>query len=86
MPLDQMKHHEIETEYFESLNLITHFSLMIPSCGTLITFKLTAAGLIREKNLSVACRVWKQMMENGFTFDRGLSETLIYAIKASDAP
>ncbi|KAF9609629.1 hypothetical protein IFM89_017768 [Coptis chinensis] len=31
---------------------------------------------------SMACRLWDQMMENGFTLDRAVSEPLVNAIKA----
>lgn len=45
-----------------------------------LTFKLVIRGLIQEKKLSIACKVWDQMMEKGFTLDRDVSETLITAI------
>ena len=53
-------------------------------CHDEVTFKLIIRGLLKENMVSVACRVWDQMMEKGFTLDRILSDTLINAINSSD--
>ncbi|KAL8462999.1 hypothetical protein ACS0TY_033850 [Phlomoides rotata] len=48
-------------------------------CPDEVTFKLIIRGLIKEKKTFLACGVWDQMMENGFTLDSYLPETLINA-------
>ncbi|KAK8665141.1 hypothetical protein V6N13_005316 [Hibiscus sabdariffa] len=50
-----------------------------------MTYKLIIGGLIREKKLCVACEVWDEMMEKGFTLDGSVSEALINAIHSTDS-
>ncbi|KAL8473785.1 hypothetical protein ACS0TY_030584 [Phlomoides rotata] len=52
-------------------------------CPDEVTFKLIIRGLIKEKKTCLACGVWDQMMENGFTLDSYLSDTIINATKKS---
>lgn len=45
------------------------------------TYSLLIRGLCREEKLSIACKLWDQMMEKGFILDSSTREILVDTVR-----